>query len=474
MRWMSVGPRSSWTTSCGSSTTGSSHGEPAPKPRVSTSSEAGGASPVVQPPAYAVWKGVSRPGTGLGHRTARQRRVEVGGDGRAEHVVAVRLVGHPQGHPQVGVGAQVVLDDAGRTLGGEDQVQAERPTPLGDVDHAVDELRDLLDERGELVDDDDQARRRGDLAPALELDEVLGLVLGEDVLAVPQLGRQRRQGPAHQVRGQVGDQADGVRQVDAVAEGRPTLVVDEQEAEPLRRVRHGHAEDPRLQQLGLAGAGGATDQRVRAVGPQVDRERALGRLADDGAQVARLGSRDGPGGIRPGEDRAVLAPALDHRAGGLGELVADEGDERHRSRQVALVLDGHAGVDERGHLARRALDDRGRHEVGVDRHPDDRLADVADDGVPGLRALLDEGAAGGRQGGGRRGHPQHDDAVAPATLGQLHEPAALDGGVVLDDEQHDRAAGGQHRRRELALRRAVGAVLGQGRASDRRGAPRAR
>ena len=333
---------------------------------------------------------------------------------------------------------------------------------LGDVDHAVDELGDLLDQRGELVDHDDQARRGGDLAAALELDQVLGLVLGEDVLAVLELGRQRRERPPDQVRRQVGDQADGVRQVDAVAERRAALVVDEQEGEPLRGVGHGHAEDPGLQQLGLAGAGGAADEGVRPVGPQVDREGAGGGLPDDGTQVAGLGAGHRAGGVGTGEDRPVLPPALDDRSGRLGELVADEVDERHRARQVALVLDRHTRVDERGHLAAEPLDRRGLDVVGVDRHPDDRLADVADHGVTLLGALLDEGAAGGGQGRGRRRHPEHDDAVAPAALGQLDQPAALDGGVVLDDEQHDRTAGGQPRWLELALHRA-GRVVGAAR-----------
>ena len=54
------------------------------------------------------------------------------------------LVGHPQGDAQVRVGPQVVLDDAGRALGRQDQVQAERAAALGDVDDAVDELGHLL------------------------------------------------------------------------------------------------------------------------------------------------------------------------------------------------------------------------------------------------------------------------------------------------------------------------------------------
>ena len=57
------------------------------------------------------------------------------------------------------------FDRPGRALRGEDEVDAEAAAALGDVDHAVDELRHLLHERGELVDDDHQRRRRLVRAP---------------------------------------------------------------------------------------------------------------------------------------------------------------------------------------------------------------------------------------------------------------------------------------------------------------------
>ena len=81
------------------------------------------------------------------------------GLGRAEHVRAVGLIGHPQREPQVRVRPQVVLDHAGRALGGEYEVQSERAPPLGDVDHAVHELGYLMHQRRELIHDDDQRRR---------------------------------------------------------------------------------------------------------------------------------------------------------------------------------------------------------------------------------------------------------------------------------------------------------------------------
>ena len=80
-----------------------------------------------------------------------------GGHRVADDVARVRLVGHAQRDAEVGVRPQVVLDDAGRALGRQDEVQAERAAALGDVDDAVDELGHLPREGGELVDDEHQA-----------------------------------------------------------------------------------------------------------------------------------------------------------------------------------------------------------------------------------------------------------------------------------------------------------------------------
>ena len=98
-------------------------------------------------------------------------------------------------------------------------------------------------EGGELVDDDDQARRGLDLAAALQLDEVLGLEARQQVLSVVQLRRQRRERSPHEVRRQVGDHADGVGEVDAVPEGRPALVVDEDERDILGAVGAGQRDE---------------------------------------------------------------------------------------------------------------------------------------------------------------------------------------------------------------------------------------
>ena len=376
------------------------------------------------------------PGPALGHGPARQGRVEVGGRGRADHVRAVVLVGHPQGQAQVGVRPQVVLDDASRALGRKDQVQAQGAATLGDVDDALDELRHLLDQGGELVDDDDQARRGVDLTTALELDEVLGVVLGQEVLAVAQLGGQRGQRSPDQVRREVGHQTDGVRQLHTVAKRRPALVVDEQEGDPLRGVRGRHTEDPSLQELGLARTRGATDQSVRAVRAQVERERPLGRLADDRPQVAGL-SVGGLRGERAGEDGPALSPALDHGLLGSGQLGAGQRQQGHRPRQIALVVDGCPGVLDRRQGT--GCDQRLLHagDVDLDRRDDPAVLDIA--GTTLVAVDLEEDPAGRRQLGRRGSEPHHGDSVKPAPLGELDQPAALRRGIVLDQDEHSRS-----------------------------------
>ena len=101
------------------------------------------------------------------------------------------------------------------------------------------------------------------------LGEVLGLAL-EQAHAPVQLGPQRRQRPPRQLGVEVGDVADGVRQLGEHGARRAALVVDEEERQPGRRVAHGERGDDRLQQLALAGARRAADQRVRPVGDEVE------------------------------------------------------------------------------------------------------------------------------------------------------------------------------------------------------------
>jgi hypothetical protein len=273
-------------------------------------------------------------------RPARRGLGDVPGVRGVDHVRALRGVGHPQRDPQVRVGPDLRGHHAGWTLGGQQQVDAQRAAPLRDVDQAGDEVGQVPGHRRELVDHDHQpGQRRGPAAgprgPLLQVEkvlDVLGAGPGQDVLAPGQLGGQRGQGPLDQVRVQVGDHAHGVRQADAVLERAAALVVDEHERHRVRPVGHRQCGHDRLQQLGLARAGGAGDQAVRAVPADVDAERAVEGLAHD----RQRGPAHGP---PAGGDHC-----------GVRRFEAEHVQQAARLRQPGAVLVG-ADVPDRGDAA---------------------------------------------------------------------------------------------------------------------------
>ncbi len=255
--------------------------------------------------------------SGSHNGSAGQRRIEAGGLGRADHVGGVVRIVHPQRDAQVGVRPEAVRDHTSRSLGGEYEVEPERSPALGDVDHAVDELGHLLGQRRELVDHDHQARRRVRVVRSLEREQVLGLLGVQNVLAVAEFGVQRRQRTLDEVRAEVGDDADAVRQLDALGERRATLVVDEQERHPRRAVHRRHAEHPRLQELALARSGRSADQRVRTLRAQIEMEWTSAGLADERAEgVVALGLRRG----RIEGQRVVLTPGFDDGRRFVGDI----------------------------------------------------------------------------------------------------------------------------------------------------------
>ena len=215
-------------------------------------------------------RGVAEPGVGAAREDLRDLR----GRRRLDHVVGVAGVGDPQGDPQVGVGLDLRADHAGGALRRQDEVDAERTASAGHVDEPGHEVGQLGGQRRELVDHDQQPRHRlvaGHPRRRVVLD-VLGVRVRQLVLATMQLGAERLERAGGQVAVEVGDHADGVRQVVAVLEGRAALVVDQHEVELVRPVADRERGDHRLQELGLAGARRTRDQAVRSVRPDVDAE----------------------------------------------------------------------------------------------------------------------------------------------------------------------------------------------------------
>ena len=95
-----------------------------------------------------------------------------GRHGIPEDILGIIGVSHAQGDAQVRVRTKVVLDDARRALGRQDEVQAEGTSSLGDVDDAVNELRYLTCQGRELINHNNQRRRHSGSPDFFQLSQV--------------------------------------------------------------------------------------------------------------------------------------------------------------------------------------------------------------------------------------------------------------------------------------------------------------
>ena len=86
--------------------------------------------------------------------------------GRVDHVDRVVAVGDSQGDSTSGVGANVLGHDTGRALGGQHHVNAQTAAPLGNSHEGVEKVGEIGGERGELVDNDQQAGKRLEVTAA--------------------------------------------------------------------------------------------------------------------------------------------------------------------------------------------------------------------------------------------------------------------------------------------------------------------
>ena len=341
-------------------------------------------------------------------------------------------------------------------LGGEDQVDAERTAALGDVDQAGDEVGQLAHQGGELVDDEQQPgqrpagrRRRASACPGSPRCP-WRRPAASSVLAAAQLGAERHQRPLDQVGVEVGDHADGVRQVRALLERAAALVVDQDEGHLVRPVGDGERGDEGLQQLGLAGAGGAGDQRVRAVADQVEGERR--RRSRCRARPGWLRPRQRPaggdrpprvGGSRPSRSSSRTAPGSPALVAVARRRAAAPG------RGPALAPVGLGGVGPHAARARRRppVRDPGAscagsatttapHSSGSSRSS--RPGRPCRRRPPGRRAAARPRRAATAPGGPRRGRPGCRDAVDAAARRSV--PAATPGGTIWPSSPTRRAS----------------------------------
>ena len=161
--------------------------------RTATTSTASSLSASVTHVISAVWIGTTSSGPEPEVGAARPVAADLRRGALVDHVDGVGDVLHAQRDPQVRVGPDVVVDDARGTLGGEDQVHAERPPALGHVDQRRQQLGLLARHLGELVDHDHEPRQRLVVVALVVGAQVVGAGAAQQPLAVLELGLQRAQ-----------------------------------------------------------------------------------------------------------------------------------------------------------------------------------------------------------------------------------------------------------------------------------------
>ena len=127
-------------------------------------------------------------------------------------------------------------------MGGRDEMQAEAASLRGEAEQDLHRIGVCLGENAELVDRDDETRRGSGYAERILLvsafprGEVREAERPECFLASLEDRRDPVQCPGRGACVEVGEECLGVRQRLQACEGRPALVVDEDEADPFGAV----------------------------------------------------------------------------------------------------------------------------------------------------------------------------------------------------------------------------------------------
>lgn len=177
-----------------------------------------------------------------------------------------------QTEPVRQIGVQALEPAALDALAGQQQMHSDGAADAADGQEEVDEVGLGGEEFAELVDDDEQVRKRVEIGPPLgaqrgvvtDVRDVARVL--EGLLAALHLTGEGGVDALDEARLvlQVGDDPGDMGQLRERGEGRTALVVDEYQREVLGRVRGHQGEDEGAQQLGLPRTGGADAQAVGA------------------------------------------------------------------------------------------------------------------------------------------------------------------------------------------------------------------
>ena len=313
-----------------------------------------------------------------------------GGVGHVNDVGGVLTALDAQGHPQVRVGQDVVVDHARGPLGGQHHVDPQGAFYGGHAHQGGEHVRVLLGEHRELVDHQQQARHGlGGAGGQVGVQVVHAVARGrEEPLAVGHLGLQGAQGPVGHLGVEVGDGADRVGQALTGLERRPALEVNEDEGQARGVVACGQPGHQGAEELALARPRGPAHQAMGAVTYDVELHDTPLPHADGG-----------------GDPRA--APQAPHLGGG-DLLQPQEGAEPDQAGQGGAgdlqlrILQ--AGQGAGGLLRLRHAGPAQGHVL----HPLTPLGVLQDPG--GVLADLDDGGAGGGQ---VLAHGRDHDAADP-------------------------------------------------------------
>ena len=205
--------------------------------------------------------------------------LEVRGPRRGRQFVGVRHSEHGSGfagrerlqaYPVGQMSLQTPQPTLVQTLAGQQQVHSQRPAEAPDRHEEFRELRTLAEQLGELVDDDEQHRQRGQIGarragPTVLRDAPEISCRPQDLLPAVHFAGERLVHPVDQV-GLIVEVGDDRRHVGEPLETQKrgaTLEIDEGQIEIVGRMRGHQAENQRPQDLRFARSGGPDAQPVR-------------------------------------------------------------------------------------------------------------------------------------------------------------------------------------------------------------------